>query len=179
MSKSKKKTKQLKMIGGLSIKFLDSIQGYAMDRICLWTDGSCNPNPGPGGWSWHNGAEVEQRGGELETTNNRMELRAILEALKSVPDGARVAVYSDSSYCVNGLTVWRPKWKAKDWLVDGEPRKNRDLFVEIEAHLQRCDVLVSWVRGHAGDPHNERADLLAEQGRLMALLVGEVDAVTK
>lgn len=135
------------------------------DLISLWTDGSCHPNPGPGGWAWHDGNEREACGGERHTTNNRMELIAILMALRAHDDGVKLAVYSDSQYCVNGLTVWSPGWKRNNWKKKGEPMPNRDLWLALEEQKARLHAQFRWVRGHAGDPNNERADRLALRGR--------------
>lgn len=131
----------------------------------IWTDGSCHPNPGPGGWGYVRSDGVEACGGERKTTNNRMEMKAILEALIKLPDGHRVTIYSDSQYCVKGLTTWRKGWKRKGWRKKGADMPNRDLWIELEGHLERIDITVKWVRGHDGNWMNEKADNLANDGR--------------
>lgn len=130
----------------------------------IWTDGGCNPNPGTGGWGWVRSDGVEDCGGELDTTNNRMEMTAIIEALSKLPDGQKVVVYSDSQYCIKGLTIWHRGWKAKNWMKKGEPMINRDLWLELDKHSSRIDVDFMWVKGHNGNPMNERADELATMG---------------
>lgn len=131
----------------------------------IWTDGACWPNPGTGGWGWYRSDGVSDCGGEKGTTNNRMEMTAILEALSKLPDGQNVIVYSDSQYCVKGLTVWRKGWSKKNWMKKGEPMINRDLWMQLEGHVLRLEAKFVWVRGHDGNHGNERADMLAERGR--------------
>lgn len=135
----------------------------------VWTDGACAPNPGPGGWGYlmlrPGGGIVEEFGGELITTNNRMELTAILMALKSLGDGKPAVIHSDSQYAVSGLTVWSKSWARRGWhKKDGNQMPNRDLWVALEAQKQRVRAAFKWVRGHSGDPGNERADALAGLG---------------
>lgn len=138
--------------------------------IEAWTDGCAFPNPGIGGWGYHMHTDAgfvrEDCGGERFTTNNRMELTAILEALKSLPDGACALVYSDSKYCVNGLTVWSIGWAKRDWRKKGEDMPNRDLWLALEEQKRRVKARFVWVRGHSGNEGNERADYLAALGRL-------------
>ncbi|CAM3618530.1 ribonuclease H family protein [Bordetella flabilis] len=131
----------------------------------IYTDGGCDPNPGIGGWGWHRDDGASGHGGQAQTTNNRMELTAILEALKSLPTGAMAVIYSDSQYSVKGLTVWSKGWAAKNWMKKGSPMLNRDLWVALEEQKQRVFANFKWVRGHNGDPGNERADRLAAIGR--------------
>lgn len=139
----------------------------------VWTDGACEPNPGKGGWGYtmktDYGVVKEDCGGQLETTSNRMEMTAILEALKIVDTGEQVTVYSDSQYCVNGLTVWSAKWKKREWRKKGVDMPNRDLWIALEEQKARVLASFVWVRGHAGNIGNERADKLAEIGRAKAL----------
>lgn len=132
----------------------------------IWTDGSCEPNPGPGGWGWHGDDGRQAYGGQPNTTNNRMEMTAILNALVELPDGCEVVVYSDSQYCIKGLTAWRAGWKRKNWTRRGEAIPNRDLWLALEAQLLRLKVEFRWVRGHDGNEGNERADALANEGRI-------------
>lgn len=98
-------------------------------------------------------------------------MTAILKALAELPDGAVVTVFSDSQYCIKGLTEWRAGWRRKNWMKKGSPMPNRDLWIRLEEHLQRLSVSFQWVRGHSGDPGNERADELAGHGRLSAIEV--------
>ncbi len=137
-------------------------------EVTIHTDGACKGNPGPGGW----GALLvcgehrrELHGGEPHTTNNRMELTAAIEALAALKRGCRVQLYTDSQYVRNGITEWLPQWKRRGWkTADRKPVKNADLWVRLEEEIQRHDVKWHWVRGHAGDPGNERADELANLG---------------
>ena len=131
----------------------------------IWTDGGCHPNPGPGGWGFVRCDGYEEFGGDVETTNNRMEMTAILNAMIKLPDGADVTIHSDSQYCVKGLTTWRNGWRKKNWMKQGAPMINRDLWLELEAHVSRLRVNFQWVRGHNGNRMNERADALATIGR--------------
>lgn len=131
----------------------------------IWTDGGCHPNPGPGGWGWVRCDGVEEYGGDNETTNNRMEMTAILKALSKLPDGQAVTLYSDSQYCVKGLTIWRNGWRKKNWMKNGSPMINRDLWIEIDLHVSRINARFEWVKGHNGNAMNEKADQLATLGR--------------
>lgn len=136
--------------------------------IEIYTDGACSGNPGPGGWGalLRSGRhEKEICGGEIETTNNRMEMQAVIEALKLLKKPSSVALYTDSQYVMQGITEWMDGWKAKGWkTASKKPVKNKDLWQEIDALVQRHDVTFHWVKGHAGHPENERADALARQG---------------
>lgn len=138
------------------------------DTVVVYTDGACKGNPGPGGWgaflTW--GAhQKELFGGEAMTTNNRMELTAVIEALASLKRGCRVAIYTDSEYVRNGITTWIKAWKARGWrTADRKPVKNLELWQRLEALEAQHQVRWHWVRGHTGDPGNERADRLANQG---------------
>jgi ribonuclease HI len=136
--------------------------------ITIYTDGACSGNPGPGGWGvllrW-NGHEKELCGGEAETTNNRMEMMAVIEALKAVKKAVKIELYTDSKYVMQGITEWLEGWKAKGWkTASKKPVKNVDLWQEMDALVQQHDVSFHWVKGHAGHPENERADELARQG---------------
>lgn len=131
----------------------------------VWADGACHPNPGTGGWGWHDSNGNQDSGGERESTNNRMEMTAILEALKTYPDGTKVKVYSDSQYCVNGLTIWRKKWQKANWHKKSDPMPNRDLWLKLETQLNRLNISFEWVKGHDGNAGNEKADALANKGR--------------
>jgi len=147
----------------------------------VWTDGACEPNPGIGGWGYlirghGDSGVIEAFGGELNTTNNRMELTAVLMALQCLPDGAQAVIHSDSTYVVNGLTAWRTRWRKRGWCrKTGEPMLNRDLWLLLEAQALRVAAAqFRWVRGHSGEAGNERADRLAAAGRAgTSVSVGE------
>jgi ribonuclease HI len=136
--------------------------------IEIWTDGACAGNPGPGGWGALiriNGSEKELHGGEPATTNNRMELMAAIMALESQPKGSKVILHTDSQYVKDGLTKWMAGWKRNGWkTADRKPVKNQDLWVRLEAAAASHKVDWRWVRGHAGNIENERADALARLG---------------
>ena len=137
-------------------------------RIEIYTDGACSGNPGPGGWGvllrW-NGHEKELFGGEAETTNNRMEMMAVIQALGALKKASRVDLYTDSKYVMQGITEWIEGWKAKGWKTAAKkPVKNVDLWQQIDEAVQEHDVTFHWVKGHAGHPDNERADELARKG---------------
>ncbi|MCA3252335.1 MAG: ribonuclease HI [Rubrivivax sp.] len=142
-----------------------------------WTDGACRGNPGPGGWGvWLRSGthEKELFGGEPLTTNNRMELTAVIEALASLRRRCRVTVHTDSAYVKNGITGWIHSWKARGWrTADGKPVKNIDLWQRLDALNASHDVHWRWVRGHSGDAGNERADALANRGVDQTLGRGE------
>ncbi|HUT47824.1 MAG TPA: ribonuclease HI [Alphaproteobacteria bacterium] len=131
----------------------------------IFTDGACSGNPGPGGWGailrW-NGEERELSGGEAETTNNRMELTAAIEALTALRRTVRVDLYTDSTYVKDGITKWIHGWKAKGWkTASRKPVKNQDLWRALVEALAEHEVRWHWVKGHSGHPENERADALA------------------
>ncbi|MGD9946157.1 MAG: ribonuclease HI [Burkholderiaceae bacterium] len=138
------------------------------EPVNVYTDGACKGNPGPGGWgallSW-GGHEKELFGGEAATTNNRMELLAVIRALQALTRPAEVVVHTDSQYVQKGISEWLAGWKARGWLTaDRKPVKNADLWRELEAQVARHQVQWRWVRGHSGHPGNERADALANRG---------------
>lgn len=140
----------------------------------IWTDGACWPNPGRGGWGYvmqhHDGAVTEASSGSAQTTNNAMELTAVLEALRALPDGSVATIHSDSQYVVYGLTSWSKKWVRRGWIhKDGKPIPNTDLWKLLLDQAQRVQTTFVWVRGHAGDPGNGRADALASVGRFATL----------
>jgi len=141
-----------------------------MNEVIIYTDGACKGNPGPGGWgAWLRSGphEKELFGGEPLTTNNRMELRAVIEALSALKTRANVVVYTDSAYVKNGITDWIHGWKAKGWrTADGKPVKNVELWQQLDRLAAAHAVTWRWVKGHAGDPGNERADALANRGVL-------------
>ena len=136
----------------------------------IYTDGSCSPNPGPGGWGAVilpvKGKKRELSGKVAETTNNRMELQASLEALKSLSRPSAVELYTDSKYVQKGITSWIENWRKRNWLTAAnEAVKNRDLWEALDTEMKKHQVQWFWVKGHADDPHNERADELAVAAR--------------
>jgi len=140
------------------------------DPVVVYTDGACKGNPGPGGWGallrWGD-HEKELFGGQAQTTNNRMELTAVIEALAALEQRCQVAVYTDSAYVKNGITTWIHNWKQRGWrTADKKPVKNVELWQRLDALASQHDVQWHWVRGHNGDPGNERADELANMGVL-------------
>jgi len=149
-------------------------------QVLIYTDGACRGNPGPGGWGavliW-NGQEKELCGGELATTNNRMELTAACEALEALKKACVVELHTDSQYVKTGISEWLRVWKAKGWrtTTKGEV-KNVDLWQRLDAANQRHTVTWKWVKGHAGHELNERADRLANKG--MQITLGEIPADT-
>jgi ribonuclease HI len=143
--------------------------------VDAFTDGACSGNPGPGGWGallrWR-GHEKELSGGEMDTTNNRMELMAAIQALESLKRPARVRLHTDSTYVKDGITKWLPSWKKRGWkTADKKPVKNVELWQRLEAAAARHEVSWHWVRGHAGHPENERADALAREAIANAVML--------
>jgi len=139
-----------------------------VDIIDIFTDGACSGNPGPGGWGAilrSGGHEKELFGGALDTTNNRMELMAVIEALKALKHPAQARVYTDSQYVQKGISEWIHGWKRRGWrTADKQPVKNADLWRILDEEAARHRVEWLWVRGHSGHPENERADVLARRG---------------
>ena len=136
--------------------------------IEIYTDGACKGNPGPGGWGallrWQ-GHERELFGGESATTNNRMELTAVIRALEALNRDSLVVVHTDSQYVQKGISEWMSGWKARGWMTsDRKPVRNVDLWRELDALAKRHRIEWRWVRGHSGHPENERADALANRG---------------
>lgn len=136
-----------------------------MKSIELHTDGACSGNPGPGGWGAllrYGAHERELVGGEALTTNNRMELMAAIAGLEALTEPCDVTLYTDSQYVRQGITEWMPNWVRRGWkTAGGDPVKNRDLWERLHAATQRHAIDWRWVKGHAGDPDNERVDGLA------------------
>lgn len=135
------------------------------ERVEIFTDGACSGNPGPGGWGavmrWR-GTEKELSGGEVMTTNNRMELMAAIASLEALTRPMPVDLTTDSNYVRDGITKWLRSWKKRGWkTADNKPVKNQDLWERLDAAASRHDVSWHWVKGHAGHPENERADELA------------------
>jgi ribonuclease HI len=140
----------------------------AQSKVVIYTDGACKGNPGPGGWGVVlRSADKEKHlhGGELMTTNNRMEMTAVIEALKALKMACHVSLYTDSKYVMQGVTEWMGGWKARGWKTAGkDPVKNVDLWQEIDELLGKHQIDWHWVKGHAGHPGNELADTLANKG---------------
>ena len=137
----------------------------ARKNVDIHTDGACLGNPGPGGWAallrWR-GIERELAGGEADTTNNRMELMAAIAALEALKEACDATLHTDSQYVRQGITEWMPNWIRRGWkTAGGDPVKNRDLWERLHAANAKHKVDWRWVKGHAGDPDNERVDLLA------------------
>jgi len=136
--------------------------------VVIYTDGACSGNPGPGGWGavlMHGGKTKDLSGGELQTTNNRMELMGAIAALEALTKPCQVELHTDSQYVMKGISEWIHNWKRRGWkTADGKPVKNDDLWRRLDEARARHDVKWRWVKGHAGHEFNERADELARQG---------------
>lgn len=132
-----------------------------MKKVIIYTDGACLGNPGPGGWAAsleYQGARKEFSGGELATTNNRMELQAAIEALKKLKEPCEIDLFTDSEYLRDGITKWIKGWKARGWK---KKIKNKDLWLELDSEATKHKVDWKWVRGHSGSEGNERCDVLS------------------
>ncbi|MDP6436348.1 MAG: ribonuclease HI [Gammaproteobacteria bacterium] len=138
-----------------------------MTEVRMYTDGACRGNPGPGGWGvWLSAGDREKElyGGVMETTNNRMELTAAIEGLAALTRSCRVAIYTDSEYLQRGITEWISQWKQRGWkTASRKPVKNDDLWRRLDELVAGQNIEWHWVKGHAGDPGNERADELANR----------------
>jgi ribonuclease HI len=138
------------------------------EAVRIYADGACKGNPGPGGWGavlQHGGKEKEIFGGETRTTNNRMELTAVIRALEALTKPSLVEVYTDSQYVQKGISEWLRDWKRRGWrTADRKPVKNRELWEELDRLAAEHRISWHWIRGHAGHPENERADRLANRG---------------
>jgi ribonuclease HI len=140
-------------------------------HVELHTDGACSGNPGPGGWAFilkhpSSGKALERNGGEKLTTNNRMELQAVIEGLTTLNKPTDVELYSDSQYVLNGLSQWMDSWKKRGWKTAAkEPVKNQDLWQQLDELRTKHHIKFHWVRGHNDHPENERCDALAVQAR--------------
>jgi len=138
------------------------------NSIHIYTDGACRGNPGPGGWGALLIAGKHQKtmhGGDPETTNNRMELTAAIEALNALKGNSRVVLHTDSKYVMDGINDWMPNWKNRGWKTSAKkPVKNQDLWQALDEAIARHEIEWRWVRGHNGNPGNETADALANQG---------------
>jgi ribonuclease HI len=144
------------------------VRNISNDTIDIFSDGACKGNPGPGGWGAvlrFGDHEKEIYGGEPQTTNNRMEMMAVIEALRQLPGPSRVRVFTDSQYVQKGINEWLPGWKARRWrTAANQPVKNVDLWQRMDALASQHQIQWLWVKGHAGHPENERADILANRG---------------
>jgi ribonuclease HI len=134
-------------------------------NINIYTDGACSGNPGPGGWGVYidnNGEIIELSGNESETTNNRMELQAIIEALSYFSDISKINLFTDSKYVIDGANSWMVNWKKNGWqTAQKKPVKNKDLWIKLDTLIQTHKLTWNWVKGHDGNFGNERADYLA------------------
>ena len=139
-----------------------------MKEVVAYTDGACRGNPGPGGWGVllkYQGQVRELNGGELQTTNNRMELTAAIQALEVLKERCQVELYTDSVYVKDGITKWFVQWRARGWRTAAEkPIKNKDLWIQLSNIVEKHQIDWYWVKGHSGDSGNERADELANLG---------------
>ena len=135
--------------------------------VTIYTDGACRGNPGPGGWGAfleYGGKQRTLHGGENPTTNNRMELTAVIKALEAIKVNCQIELYSDSKYVLQGITEWMPNWKKRNWLTASKkPVQNVDLWQELDSLVVDHEINWHWVKGHSGDPGNERADQLANK----------------
>lgn len=138
------------------------------ELVEIYTDGACRGNPGPGGWGvclHYKGKEKQLHGGDPETTNNRMELMAAIQALEALTHACNVRLHTDSKYVLQGITEWMVNWKKRAWKTSAnQPVKNEDLWRRLDAAIQRHRIDWVWVKGHSGNDGNERADRLANQG---------------
>jgi len=136
--------------------------------VTIYTDGACRGNPGPGGWGAaleYDGNERHLYGGELDTTNNRMELTAVIKALEALKFNCQIEIYTDSKYVLQGITEWLANWKKRNWLTaNKKPVQNVDLWQELDALVAEHDINWHWVKGHSGHPGNDLADQLANKG---------------
>ncbi len=135
-------------------------------KVIIYTDGACHHNPGPGGWAAlivYGKHEKTLSGGERDTTNNRMELRAAIEALKTLKEPCQVDLYTDSEYLKKGVTEWMPAWKQRNWKRKGGVLANVDLWKQLDKEISQHEIDWHWVRGHAGNSMNERVDQLARR----------------
>ena len=138
------------------------------EKIYIYTDGACRGNPGPGGWGAllkYENYTKEIKGGSLLTTNNIMELTAVIESLNLLKFKSKVVVTTDSAYVKNGITTWIHNWKLKGWkTASKKPVKNKELWMKLDTLSSKHDILWKWVKGHSGNPDNDKADSLANQG---------------
>ena len=135
----------------------------------IYTDGACFGNPGPGGWASiiikiDTGKRIKIMGSELSTTNNRMELRAVIESLRGIPKESKLAIFTDSKYVINGIESWIIKWKKNNWIGSNKKLvKNKDLWLDLDGLTKSLSIKWNWVKGHSGNIENEEVDKLAKQ----------------
>lgn len=137
-------------------------------EIVVYTDGGCDPNPGPGGWGvlmFRGNQKEEFFGAELETTNNRMELTAVIEALRKIETPASILLFADSQYVIKGITEWMPRWLQKNWKGSSGKVANRDLWEALLEAARPHRISWRWLQGHTGNPYNERVDQLCRKAR--------------
>ena len=133
----------------------------------IYTDGACSGNPGSGGWAAiifnkSSGQRSKKTGGEIKTTNNRMELMAIIQALESIPKESSLQIFTDSKYVINGIQLWIKKWKTNDWIGSNKKKvKNKDLWMKLDILSSQFQITWNWVKGHSGNKYNEEVDRLA------------------
>lgn len=147
----------------------------ALKQVIIYTDGSCSGNPGPGGWAAlliYNQKNKTISGGEANTTNNRMELKAVIEALKALKEPCEAVVYTDSKYVQLGVTDWMPSWKKNNWQKSKGEVKNLDLWQELDFEIQKHKAEFKWVKAHNGEPNNELVDELARSESLKFSTIG-------
>lgn len=138
----------------------------SLQHVTIYTDGACDPNPGPGGWAAlliYNNNEQTLTGSERQTTNNRMELTAAIEALRALKGPSQVEFFTDSQYLRLGITEWMPNWRARNWRRKGGKLANVDLWQTLDKKIQDHQINWHWVRGHSGDRNNQRVDNLARR----------------
>jgi ribonuclease HI len=139
-----------------------------MKKVDIYTDGACRGNPGPGGWGVlliYNDSKKSIYGGEHQTTNNRMEMQAIIEAMNAIRSECDITLYTDSKYVMDGVNKWLPNWKEHGWrTANKKPVKNQDLWQLLDQSISTHNINWQWVRGHTGNPGNEEADTLANKG---------------
>ena len=135
----------------------------------IYTDGACSGNPASGGWAAiifnkNSGQKSKKIGGEIDTTNNRMELIAIIQALESVPKESSLQIFTDSKYVINGIELWIKKWKTNNWIGSNKKKvKNKDLWVKLDVLSSQFQITWKWVKGHSGNTYNEEVDRLARE----------------
>ncbi|MGB0935144.1 MAG: ribonuclease HI [Alphaproteobacteria bacterium] len=154
-----------------------------MKVVDIYTDGSCKGNPGPGGWAAilrYGDTEKEISGGEIQTTNNRMEMMAAIQGLEMLTEPVSVRIHTDSQYLKNGMTQWIEGWKRKGWkTADRKPVKNVDLWQHLDQLCSNLDVEWHWVKGHSGHPENERVDMLARQAIVAVMIEDETQQLAE